>query len=370
MDAVPPSAESQVTLMNLSEQPFNHWGFKNMGVQSSVMVPRGGDVVPIPVDLDPEIANISFEYGGQAFTVHEAMTGDDTDGYIVLKDGEIVFEHYFSGFSEHDHHLWASSTKSMVGLAMGILVEQGKVKVTDKVDVYLPELEGTYFGERTVRDVLNMVSALDYSEDYESFVPGDISTEYFRRLGLFPAFDLMAIDPMADDTPRGIIEFIPRFEQNPELAPRVKFEYHSPNVDVAGWIIARVSGSALNKFMADNVWSKIGAEHDAFFTVDAAFNPIATGGFNTTLRDFARIGLVVLDDGYYNGQQIFPEAWVKDTFALSDDERSHTNRSAYKDVDGPVYDEWLEGYKNYLWVHDSERGGRYISWCLWATFVH
>jgi CubicO group peptidase (beta-lactamase class C family) len=355
MDTVPPSPEAQVTFMNWSEQPYNHWSFKNIGVQSSVMVPRGGEILRIPTNLHAEIADVTFEYGGQTFTVHEAMIGDDTDGYIVLKDGEIVSEHYFSGFSEHDHHLWASSTKSLVGLAMGILVEQGKVAVEDKVEVYLPELEGTYFGGRTVRDVLNMVSALDYSEDYENFVPGEVSTEYFRRLGFIPAFDLMAANPMEDDTPRGIIEFIPRFAQNPDLAPRVKFEYHSPNVDVAGWIIARVSGSPLNKFMADNVWSKIGAEHDAFFMADVAFNPIATGGFNTTLRDFARIGLVVLDDGYYNGHQVFPEAWVKDTFKLSDDERAHMNRSSYKDVAGPVYDEWLEGYKNYLWVHDSER---------------
>ena len=354
MDTVPPSPEAQVTFMNWSEQPYNHWAFRNIGVQSSVMVPRAGDIVSLPADIIPDIANIEFEYDGQSFTVQDAMVGDDTDGYIVLKDGAIVYEHYFSGFSEHDHHLWASSTKSLVGLAMGLLVEQGKVNVENKVSEYIAELDGTYFGQRTVRDVLNMVSALDYSEDYVNFTPGAVSTEYFRRLGFIPAFDLMGTDPVQDDTPRGILEFVPRFEQNPELEPRVKFEYHSPNVDVAGWIIARVSGQALNTFMAEHVWSKIGAEHDAFFMSDVAFNPIATGGFNTTLRDFARVGLVVLNDGYYNGAQIFPQAWIDDTFALTDEERGHTEQSAYGDEDADVYDPWLEGYKNYLWVHDSE----------------
>ncbi|MGI9202353.1 MAG: serine hydrolase domain-containing protein, partial [Woeseiaceae bacterium] len=354
MSTVPPSAESQVTFMNWSEQPYNHWSFKNTGVSPSLMVPRAGGIVSLPVKLNPDIADIEFEYDGRSYTVNDAMVGDDTDGYVVLKDGEIVYERYFEGFTEHDHHLWASSTKSLVGLAMGSLVEQGKIDVTDNVSEYIPELKGTYFGGRTVRDVLNMVSALDYSEDYENFTPGTVSTEYFRRLGFVPAFDLMATDPMQDDTPRGIIGFVPRFEKNPELEPRVKFEYHSPNVDVAGWIIARVSGQPLNVFMAEHVWSKIGAEHDAFFMADVAFNPIATGGFNTTLRDFARVGLVVLNDGYYNGTQIFPKAWIDDTFALTDAERGHTEQSTYGDKDANVYDSWLEGYKNYLWVHDSE----------------
>lgn len=201
-----------------------------------------------------------------------------------------------------------------------------------------------------------MVSALDYSEDYVNMRPGEVSTEYFRRLGFIPAFDLMALDPTQDDTPRGLLEFAPLFNKNPELDPNVKFEYHSPNVDVAGWIIARVSGKPLHRFIAENVWAKLGVEHDAFFMADVAFNPVATGGFNTTLRDFARVGLLVLNNGSFNGHQIFPANWVQDSFSLSDAERTHMNRSAYKDSEGPVYDEWLEGYKNYLWVHDSKKG--------------
>jgi CubicO group peptidase (beta-lactamase class C family) len=356
MDTIPAKPASQVTLMNWSEQPYNHWSFRNIGVQSSVMVPRAGKIIPLPEAPDSSIADIEFNYQGKPYTVRSAMMADSTDGYIVIKDGKIVHEEYFGDFGEHDHHLWASCTKSLTGLTMGTLVEKGKVKVEEKVETYLPELSGTYFGNRTVREILNMVSALDYSEDYESFTPGAVSTEYFRRLGFIPAFDLMALDPTQDDTPRGIIEYLPRFRKNPELDPNMKFEYHSPNVDVAGWIIARISGKPLNVFIAENVWAKLGVEHDAFFMADVAFNPIATGGFNTTLRDFARVGLVVLNNGKYNGQQIFPADWVKESFSLTKAERQHMARSTYKDRNGPVFDEWLEGYKNYLWVHDSKKG--------------
>lgn len=357
MNTTPAKPEAQVTLMNLSKPVYNNWAFRNMSIQPGLMIPRSGKISALPEALDPAIANIKFEYQGKSFTVRQSMIEDSTDGFMVIKNGKIVYEEYFGDFTKNDHHLWASSTKSLTGLCMGILVDQGKVDVNNRVESYIDELKGTYFGQRTVREILNMVSALDYSEDYEDFTPGSVSTGYFRRMGfLLPAFELMAIDPTKEDTPRGILEFLPQFGKNPKLEPSTKFEYHSPNVDVAGWIIARVSGQPLNKFIAENIWSKIGSEHDAFMMTDATFTPIATGGINTTLRGFSRVGLAVLNDGVFNGNQIFPANWIDDTFALTDSERKHTMRSSYKDANGSVYDEWLEGYKNYLWVHDSKKG--------------
>lgn len=356
METVPATNDAQVTLMNWSEQPYNHWAFRNIGIQPSVMVPRGGDISALPTALDARIPKLAFTYQNKPYTVRSAMVGDSTDGYIVIQNGKILAEEYFNGFTESDHHLWASSTKSMVGQAMGLLIEQGKVSEDAKVSTYIPELKNTYFGARTVRDVLNMVSALDYSEDYENFEPGAVSTEYFRRLGFIPAFDLMAADPKTDNTPRSILEYLPQFGPNDNLAPGDRFEYHSPNVDVAGWIIARASGQPLQTFIAENIWSKLSTEHDAFFMTDVGYVAVATGGFNTTLRDFARVGLAIVNNGQYNGNQVFAEKWLKDTFALTDKEREQMNKSVYKDPQSPVYDEWLEGYKNYLWIHDSEKG--------------
>ncbi|MDK9759807.1 6-aminohexanoate hydrolase, partial [Vibrio sp. D173a] len=88
---------------------------------------------------------------------------------------------------------------------------------------------------------------------------------------------------------------------------------------------------------------------------DIGYNPIATGGFNTTLRDFARVGLAMVNNGQYNGEQVFSEKWVKDSFNVDDQDRNATNNSIYKQKEGAVYDSHLEGYKNFLWVHDSEK---------------
>ncbi|WP_454440361.1 serine hydrolase domain-containing protein [Vibrio bathopelagicus] len=355
MSTVPAKANEQVTLENWTHAPFNKWAFQNIGIHPTVMVSRDGAINEIPQALNAEVAQHKFTYAGEELTFRDAMINDHTDGYIIIQDGKVLHEEYFGDFTARDHHLWASSTKSLVGQALGLLVEQGKVDVDKKVSIYIEELKGTHFGEQTLRTLLNMTSAIDYSEDYVNMAPGDVHFEYFRRLGFIPAYDLLALDPTKTDKPRDLLSFSAMFEQNDNLEVNDKFEYHSPNVDVIGWVIARVSGQTLDQFIADNIWNKLGTEHDAFFMTDMNYNPVATGGFNTTLRDFARVGLAMVNNGEYNGQQVFSEKWVKDSFNITPEENRHMMNSVYKDTEAQVFDSHLEGYKNFLWVHDSDK---------------
>ncbi len=355
MQGFPASAESQVTLSNWTLQPYNKWAFRNAGIMPSLMVPRGGPIHSFAKNPGAPFDNLPIEYNGQQSTLDEVLKADDTDGFIVLKNGEIVYEKYFGDFTEHNHHLWASSTKSLVGLCVGILESQGLIDSSERIETYAPTLKGSGFEGLTVRQVLNMVSALEYSEDYADLRPGTVHYEYFRRIGLTPAFDLMALDPKVDATPRGNMGFIPEIRRSPSKNPGEVFEYHSPNVDVIGMVISRVSGLSLEEFVSNYVWKKLHPEHDAFFATDAAFNPIATGGFNSTLRDFARFGLAVINDGVFAGNQIFPATWIEDTYKLADEEVEAGQRSVYRDQSLRTYDDKLLGYKNFWWIHNREK---------------
>ena len=358
MQDFPPVPETQVTLKNWSISPFSHWGMKNAGIVSSVMVPRAGNIYQLPkneLSLS-SIENISFTYNGKTLSVIDAMKADNTDGFLVIKDNNIVYEKYFGSFTEHDHHLWASSTKSLISMAVGILVDQNLIELNKKVSDYLPELSSGAFSDLTVDQVLKMVSAINYSEEYEDLLPGSVHYEYFRRLSFpTPAFDLIQTDP-ADGVARGIQRFLPQFQSKDGMKPGTVFEYQSPNVDVMGWIIERQSGMPLQTFISRNIWSKLQTEHDAFFTTDADFTPIATGGFNSSLRDFARFGLAVLNDGKINGKRVFPENWIKDTYTVSAEDIANTQRSVYKDKSSRSYDEKLQAYKNFWWIHDRDKG--------------
>ena len=167
----------------------------------------------------------------------------------------------------------------------------------------------------------------------------------------------MQLDPTKSDIPRGVLRFLPRFKRNARLKPNTVFEYHSPNVDVIGWIISRLSGMPLQTFVSEHIWKKLQTEHDAYFFTDIEFTPVATGGFNTTLRDFARLGLAVVRDGTLGGKRVFSEAWVKDIAKVTDKQITHTSRSVYKkDKAAKSYDDQLIAYKNFWWIHDRDRG--------------
>ncbi len=355
MKNTPSHAKEQVTLMNWTQPPYNRWSFRNPGIHPSVTVPRSGRVHSLPEAPNSKIPEIEFEYEDKHYTVESAMLGDGTDGYLVIHDGQIVYEKYFGDFARDELHIWASCTKSLVALAVGILVSEEKIDLSSKAATYLPELKDTALGTRTLRQLLNMRTALDYTEDYEQFQSNPISAGYFRRVGFVPAFDLMALDPIEHTTPRGVLDYLANFQADPDTSKGEIFVYQSPNVDAIGWIIARVSGLPLNRFIAQHIWGKLGAEHDALFMTDVAFDPVATGGFSSTLRDFARMGLMVLNDGVLNDQSIIPAKWIRDTFILSTHDRTATDQSIYKDQESAAYDEWLEGYKNFLWIHDSDK---------------
>lgn len=148
----------------------------------------------------------------------------------------------------------------------------------------------------------------------------------------------------------GIYDFLGKFiGENKDLEPGHIFEYNSANSDVLGWIISRVSGQPYNEFIQEHLWSKLGADNDAYMAVDRAFMPISTGGMNTTLRDAARFGSMILNRGHYNGQQIVPAEWVDATLDLDENDYLRTARN-------PRYaDDW-QAYKNNWWVLDQEQG--------------
>ncbi len=90
------------------------------------------------------------------------------------------------------------------------------------------------------------------------------------------------------------------------------FKYVSPNAEVVGWVLERAGGMPLADLISQRLWISLGAERDAFVTTDRSFAPAAAGGFGATLRDLARFGQMVLNEGGFNGRQIVSRKWIAD----------------------------------------------------------
>jgi hypothetical protein len=355
------SVPATLALSNWRHPRHIRWALRNMGFLPNVVVPRGATVREIPAGPSHDAEAFTYDWQGERTTLLDAMTQECADGYLVIHNDRVVYERYFGDFREHDHHLWASATKSLVSTAFGCLQDEHDVDTGKTPADYLPELAGSAFADVSIRQVLNMTTALDYTEEYEKMTPGSVHFEYFRRLGFVADFELMAANPLSHpqgDTARGVRSMLPRVAMRSDGEPGAIYEYQSPNVDVIGWLIERLSGLSLQDYVQSRIWSRLGAEHDALFCTDQDFAPIATGGFNTSLRDAARFGLAALHEGDVAGEQIWPAAWMADTYALSDADLECGGRSIFCEPGGERYLDGFQGYRSFWWVWDRIAGER------------
>lgn len=350
MQGVPPSRESQVTMANYRDYPMSRWAFRNAGaVLNTVMVPRQGDMRALPGPLRPELGERLFTDRGKELTFDALFEANYADGVLVMQGSRLLHEVYFHQFDERSQHIWFSMTKSLVSAAFGLLVEAGKVELDASPVRYIPELKGSGFERVTIQQVLDHATAIDFKENYT-----DRKSDFFRFYA--PALNMGWMPGAADVQPEkaeiyGVQDFLVKFiRPDPAVAPGGAFDYNSSNADVLGWLIARISGQSLQAFIQQNLWAKLGAEHDAYLVVDRALVPVATGGMNTTLRDAARFGMMIRDRGEFSGSQVIPASWVDATLSVGEQLKSNM-------ATNPKYGEepW-SAYHNMWWILDEQAG--------------
>ncbi len=99
-----------------------------------------------------------------------------------------------------------------------------------------------------------------------------------------------------------------------------RFKYVSPNTDLLGWLIERATGQRYADLMSELIWKPMGAGRDAYITVDRLGAPRCAGGVCATVRDLARLGQLMLEDGSRGGTQIVPSGWINDIARNGDPE--------------------------------------------------
>jgi CubicO group peptidase (beta-lactamase class C family) len=239
--------------------------------------------------------------GSTKLTWADSLAANYTDGIVVLHRGRIVYERYFGALAAERPHIAFSVTKSVIGTMAAMLVAEGKLEASAPVSRYLPELAASGFGDATVDQVLDMTTALDFSENYVG--GSDSFLSFARAAGVFPR-------PAAYAGPSSILQFLPTHARKGNHGEA--FTYRSPNTEVLGWLIARVTGKRPEVVLQERIWSRLGAEADAFIALDPSGAAVASGGFNCRLRDLARFGEMIRLQGRYNGQQIVPAAVIAD----------------------------------------------------------
>ena len=359
MEGTPPTRDSQATMKNYRDYPFSGWTFQNMGAPLNiVMIPRGGDIAELNQPSNQALGKkIFMDKTGAEMTLEDLFKVHFARGMILIQDDKVLYEKYFDGFGPHKQHIWFSMSKSLASAALGILVEQGKIDVKKSPAHYIPELKNSGFERVTIQNLLDMATSIDFKETYTDMT-SDFALKYAvaMNMGWLPG----ARDAQPESTEiYGVHDFLSKYvKPNTELEPGTDFDYNSSNADVIGWLISRVSGQPYGQFISEQIWSKLGMEHDAYFTVDRAFMPVVTGGMNSTLRDAARFALMIKNEGKVNNKQLIPSAWINSALNIDEKLKSHMTTN-------PKYgEESWEAYHSMWWILDGEKG----EFC--ATGIH
>jgi len=321
----------QTTLANWRQAPFNQWAFHNV----RQIVPTASVYAPSNTwTLAREIQ--SFEHIGMTdrYGVERRLNGlfsyAHTDAFLIMQRGTIRTERYMHGMRPQDLHILMSVSKSVTAIVAGVLCGQGKLDLDAPLTKYIPELAVSGYSGATLQQLLDMRVGLDFTEDY--YVTEGPMIQYREATGWNPR--------PGDANAIGLHGFLLGLESN--RAHGGSFQYTSPNSDLLGWILERVTGQSLAELTSELLWRPMGAEFDACITVDGVGASRAAGGINMSLRDLARLGQLMLESGMANGQQVLPDWWVHDTTRGGDRQAWATGNFAHLLPDGCYRNKWYQ----------------------------
>jgi len=342
MQGSPPPADKVVRYSDMSMYRFpqTRWSFANFRQMVPTRNVWRGDGRPseLPRNIRDDIDAVTFQPlgSGGTMTWEQSLSANYTDAIIVLHKGRVVYERYFGVMTPHTQHMAMSVTKSFFGTLGAMLVAEGKLDPDARVPRYIPELEGTAFGDATVRQVLDMTTGIRYSENYAD--PAAEIWQHARAGSVFPR-------PPGYEGPQSFYEFLRTLKKEGEHGQ--VFAYKTVNSDVLGWLIRRATGESVGDLLSERIWQKLGAEEDGYIIVDTVGNEFAGGGLNVTLRDLARFGEMMRLGGRFNGHQVVPTAVIADISGGAD--QAQFAKAGYGTLPG-----W--SYRNQWWVSHNDHG--------------
>ena len=306
----PPPENYQVNLGNWRKYPYTSWSFVN--VRS--LIPTAKIDTNKTSELMFKKKLIDFNdmkiiHNDTSYKFKDILKYCDTDAFLVLHKGILIFE-YFANFTlKYTPHIIFSISKSLTSLLTGILFRQKLFSLDQTVSTIIPETKGTAYEEATIRNVLDMNVSSNFVEDYTG------KAEIFKKYRFSTGWDLPEND--FKDNFNGLYDFLTNMPVS-KLAHGTKYHYCSPNTDLLGWIIEKVSKKKFYNLMSNFLFQPSGTIHDANVTLDKWGASRSAGGVSVSPYDLLLIAELVRCEGSNDKGQIIPASWINDFINFSD----------------------------------------------------
>jgi CubicO group peptidase (beta-lactamase class C family) len=323
----------ELNLSNWRQPPNNRWAFHHVReIVPTELIARGVGVSKLdPVPVDSVAGVIVSGPGGEDWSLQDWLEVSNSDALLVAHRGKLVHEWYVDAAIETSPHIVFSVSKSITATLAGVLVEQGLLDPAKPVVEYIPELADSGYRDASLQQVLDMVVSIDFKEDY--LATSGKFVEYRTATAWHPC----SIDSI-DQNLHDFLCSLGRAEGDHGQA----WQYKSPNSDLLGWVLERAGGERLANLMSRYLWQPMGAEADAYITVDRKGSPRTAGGICVLPRDLLRFGELVRNRGYANGQQVIPERWIRDCSEGGSREAWERGESAKEFPAGSYRNKWYQ----------------------------
>lgn len=324
------------TKENWLKDPYIRWSLLHMQelIQTKPVWRGRGQIVPLLAKLQPLDCLSVRDETGTTMPLKALLHKTKTDAFLVTHQGKVVYERYGNHMQSHQQHATASLSKAFTGLIISMLAEEGKISLNKTADEYIPELKGTAFGNATVQQLMDMEVAAKFPA--HGFKQAGLSNQDAQ---LYLASGLLQ-RTQARNAPKTIYNMLQ--EAKEIQSPGLIFSYNNGCTETLGWIIKRITGRSLSKEVSTRIWSKLGAQEDAYYVSDAAGTEQASAGFNVSPRDMLRFGEMIMHNGLYGGKQIISQSIVKE---IQNSVPTHAFRNSKASINKPGY-----SYHNQWWL--------------------
>ena len=280
---------------------------------------------PKPLKRNIKTLPETFFFEGEEKNLQEYLDYFWSDGMIVLHKNEMVYENYWLGNNENKRHISWSVAKSFISALVGIAYEEGLIdSLDDPVTKYLDDFKETGYDGVTIKDILQMSSGVLFNEDYADY---DSDINRFGR---------------AVATGTSMRDFSKTLTR--EREPGTYMHYVSINTQVLGFLLQEVTNKSISQYLYNKIWNPLGMEDSAYFILDDVKDEFALGGLNATLRDYAKFGLLYLQNGRWNDNQIISKQWIEDSHSTDRIHLVPGERETSSNPWGYGYQWWVPGF--------------------------
>lgn len=301
-------SSSDITLENWKDFPFSAHAFQNVAELIPVQEIAGSGKPEIPREINNELLSQNYKIEGKNVSGSLFLAQSYTDACVISKNGKIVSEYYANNMKADSKHLNFSVSKSITGIVAGIILKKFGISAGAKISEFLDGTDGGAYEDATIRNLLDMTVSLEFDESYAS------------REGVYARYrQAMLWMPRNTDTQysdEDLGDFILSLPKA-KCEHGEKFSYKSPNTDLLGLVLEKISLQPLATLISDELWKKIGCG-DATITIDSKKMARTAGGLSCSIQDLALVGELMRSDGILDGNSYLDPLWVKDTFFNGD----------------------------------------------------